>query len=148
VCFIRSLSHETTAHVFPSPSSPNAAWNSRLPSHPCHHPSSDLPMRKQNIGKVLLMCRLWGIPFSTAEVGDKARDRRRLLWWQPALCAAATGVLFWIFGTGALEASVLTWCAIAGYGYYQYRMRYSLPTIAEQFAFTGSQRESTTAATK
>lgn len=88
-------------------------------------------IRKRNIGKILLMCRLWGIPFTTHELSNKTRYRRWAIWGVPTLIAPLVGVLFWLFGTGGLAAAVLTWCALAGFGYYKYRMRYGIPTPSE-----------------
>jgi hypothetical protein len=74
---------------------------------------------------------LWGIPYSTAEAGNKTWDRRWLLWARPIICVLPVFLAVWLFAPGALSAAVITWCIAAGCGYFQYRMRYGVPTISE-----------------
>jgi|GEM_PF-3152990 len=102
----------------------------------------DSLMKTRNIGKILLMCRLWGISVKTAERFSKTLDRRLMIWWLPILGALGSGIFFWMFWTGATGAAVITWCMLAGVGYFRYRIRHRLPTMTEQLNRINSTQDS------
>jgi DnaJ-domain-containing protein 1 len=91
----------------------------------------EVPLTQRNVGKLILLCRYWGIPVSTAEIVNKIWDRRWLVWIRPTLGAVVLWLGFLIFSSGPLGAGVLTWCLLTGLGYFQYRLRYNLPSIGQ-----------------